>query len=90
MVRLRRIDRQRLTVRDIIILWAIRNNPGVMGRELATKLGYKSRSNVQEGIARLLRAKFIEDRRPVQDHMTPNDLHITSAGQDFLEEVVPV
>jgi DNA-binding MarR family transcriptional regulator len=89
MVRLRRIDNAHLVCRDVLIMWAVKADPGMMGRELAMKLGYKSRSNVQEHVARLIRLGFIEDRRVKLDNRTPNDLHITPAGIDFLAETVP-
>lgn len=94
LVRLRKIDRQRLTARDMIVLWGVKHNPGIMGKELATKLGYPSRSHVQEHVARLIRHGFVEDRRHIPPgsapHMIPNDLHITAAGEDFLGKILPV
>lgn len=87
MAKLRKIDRSGLKVRDVLVLWAIRGNPGMMGRELATKLGYESRSNVQDCFARLERHGFIEDRRPTKDQQTPNDLHIVDAGRAFLASI---
>lgn len=90
LIRLRRIDRQGLKVRDILVLWAISREAGMMGREVAMKLGYKSRSNIQDGVKRLLIVEFIEDRRPYKNQMTPNDLHILPAGEKFLADVVPL
>jgi DNA-binding MarR family transcriptional regulator len=90
MKRLRQIDNAHLTVRDVIVLWAIAREPGMMGRQLALKIGYKTRSNVQNQFERLIQHGFVEDRRPVANNMTPNDLHITLAGAEFLDEIVPV
>lgn len=90
LARLKRIDNHDLKVRDVLILWAVAREPGMMGNEIAKKLGYKSRSNVQICIARLIRGSFIEDRRPVANQMTPNDLYATPAGEAFLAEIVPV
>jgi DNA-binding MarR family transcriptional regulator len=84
MARLRKIDRSGLKVRDVIVLWAIREQPGMMGRELAMKIGLESRSNVQDQIARLIARSFVEDRRKTHDQQTPNDLHILPAGRDYL------
>jgi DNA-binding MarR family transcriptional regulator len=53
LARLRKIDNRDLKARDVLILWAIAREPGMMGNEIARKLGYKSRSNVQICIARL-------------------------------------
>lgn len=84
MVKLRIIDRSGLKVRDVIVLWAVREQPGMMGRELAMKIGLESRSNVQDQMARLIARGLIEDRRPTKDQQTPNDLHILDAGRQFL------
>lgn len=89
MVRLRKIDGAHLAARDPILLWAIKTDAGMMGRELAMKLGYKSRSNIQVHVNRLIRVGFVEDRRPAEDNRTPNDLHITPAGEAFLADLVP-
>lgn len=89
MVRLRKLDRAGLTVRDAVALWVIRGQPGMMGRELATTIGLKSRSNIQENIARLIRLGMIEDRRKAQNRLTPNDLYITPAGEQLLNDVIP-
>lgn len=88
-VRVKRIDSAKLTCRDILVMWAIQLNPGMMGRELALKLGYPTRSNVQENILKLRTMGLIEDRRLVADNKTPNDLHILQAGEDLLAQIVP-
>jgi DNA-binding MarR family transcriptional regulator len=87
MVRLRKIDRSGLKVRDVIVLWAIRENPGMMGRELSSKLGYESRSHVQDCFQRLERHGFIVDRRVTRDQQTPCDFHITDPGKEFLASI---
>jgi DNA-binding MarR family transcriptional regulator len=87
MAKLRKIDRSGLKVRDVIVLWAIRKQPGMMGRELALRIGLESRSNVQDQIARLLLNEMIEDRRLTKDQKTPNDLHILQKGRDFLGQL---
>lgn len=89
MARLKKVDNADLKCRDILVLWAIAREPGMMGRELAMKLGYKSRSNVQICVDRLKRTGLVEDRRPVEDNRTPNDLYVTPAGEIFLGEIVP-
>lgn len=93
LIRLRKIDNAALKARDVIVLWAIGRHPGMMGRELAMKLGYKSRSNVQDCVTRLVLCKFVEDRRVVSDpkmfNRVPNDLWILPAGTQFLADVVP-
>lgn len=89
MVRLKRIDNAGHNVRDVLILWAIKKEPGLMGRELAIKLGYKTRSNVQIRLRHLLDNGLLADHRIKKNNLTPNDLHITPAGEKFLDSVVP-
>lgn len=90
LVRLGTIDRSTLKVRDILVLWAVSREDGLMGREVAMKLGFKSRSNVQDGIRRLIDQGYVEDRRAVKNQLTPNDLYITPKGTMFLASVVPL
>lgn len=89
LVRLRKIDNANLKSRDIIILWAIAHTPGMMGLELARKIGMKTRSNVQIPIRRMIEAGLIEDRRRVKNLLTPNDLHILPYGEKFLADIMP-
>jgi DNA-binding MarR family transcriptional regulator len=89
MLRLKKIDAGGHSVRDVFVLWAVKQEPGLMGRELAHKLGYKTRSNVQNRIGHLIQAGLLEDRRVRKSNLTPNDLHITPAGEQFLRDVVP-
>lgn len=88
--RLRRIDDRGLKLRDVIVLWAIAREHGMMGKEIAMKLGYKSRSNVQDCFKRLEQHGYIEDRRPVRNQITASDFHVLQKGNDFLAEIVPV
>lgn len=90
LARLRKIDAAQLKARDVLVLWAIAREAGMMGREIAMRLGYPSRSHVQLSFDRLIACNFIEDRRPVKNQMTPNDLHILPSGESFLAEIVPV
>lgn len=90
LIRLRKIDNACLKVRDVIVLWAIARTPGMMGLELAKKLGYKGRSHIQDCVVRLVDAGFVEDRRRIRNNHTPNDLHILPAGEVFLAHVVPL
>ncbi len=89
MARLRKIDKSGLKVRDTMVLWVIAREHGVMGKEVATKLGFPSRSHIQDGIRRLMDIGYIEDRRPHRNQQTPNELYATEAGNSFLAEIVP-
>ncbi len=87
---LHKIERAKLTARDIILLTAIQGTPGIMGRELALKIGLPSRSGVQYSIPRLVRMGLIEDRRvPRAMVQNPNRLHILPAGVAFLDTLLP-
>lgn len=90
LVRLKTLDRSGLKVRDVLVLWAVSRDDGLMGREVAMKLGYKSRSNVQDCVSRLIDHGMIEDRRTKRNNQTPNDLYILPAGEKFLADVVPL
>lgn len=89
MVRLRRIENAKLKARDVVVLYAIQRQAGMMGREIAQKLGYQNRSALQHGLNRLLDEKLIEDRRLKHDQQTPNNFHITPAGAALLADIVP-
>lgn len=88
-VRLRKLEQAKLKLRDIIVLYAIGKNPGIMGQELAKKLGYPSRSSVQDSLNRLLRYGYVEDRRREISQLIPNDLHILPAGEVVIANIVP-
>ncbi|MBA3831651.1 MAG: hypothetical protein H0X34_07120 [Chthoniobacterales bacterium] len=88
-VRLRMIENANLKPRDIVVLYAVRATPGMMGLELAKKLGYRSRSNVQDCVIRLVKHGYAVDRRVADTQQTPNDLHCTPAGELLLSDIVP-
>lgn len=86
-VRLRKIERAGLTHRDFVMLYLIGQQPGIMGNEICKTLGYPSRSNIQDNMARLARLGFAEDRRTGGRIREPNDWHITAAGEALIEDV---
>lgn len=88
-VRLRRIDDLNLKPRDIMVLWSVARSPGSMGQEIAKKLGYPTRSNIQDGIRRLLSGGYMEDRRKVANQHTPSQYHLLPPGAALLDEIVP-
>lgn len=88
LILLRKIDQRGMTVRDVIVLWAIMKRPGSMGQELSNRLGYNSRSSVQTNIERLIRFGLIEDRRLEQKAKCPNQLYMTDKGREFWQEVM--
>lgn len=89
LIALRKIDRAGLTARDILLIESVRQNPGCMGRELATRIGLQARSNLQFSLPRLKLLGMIEDRRPQVGRAHVNILHITPAGERFLDDLIP-
>lgn len=89
LVRLRKIENTGLKARDIVVLYAVVSTPGMMGNQIAGKLGYSSRSNLQDGFDRLMKGGFMEDRRPHHNQQTPNDFHATQAGRALIADIVP-
>lgn len=89
LVRLRKIDKHGLTIRDPIILYAIMVSPGISGIELTKKIGLKDRSSVALNIQRLIRCGFIEDRREMARKASPAQLHALPAGVAFWDEIKP-
>lgn len=89
LVRLRKIDLHGLTVRDVLVLYAIMGNPGASGLDITNKLGIKDRSLIASNLARLERQGFIEDRREEKKKAVPGVLHPTPAGIEFWDEIKP-
>jgi DNA-binding MarR family transcriptional regulator len=88
-VKLRKIDLRGLTVRDVLVLYAIMGNPGASGLDISTKLGIKDRSAIASNLARLEREGFIEDRREERKKAVPGVLHVQPAGLEFWDEIKP-
>ncbi len=94
MIGLNIIDEACVAPRDVLMMWAIRAEPGLMGKELARKIGKSERAHIQENAKRLIRYGMIEDRRPQNlnpssNRRVPNDFHITQKGSDFLDSLFP-
>lgn len=89
LVRLRKIDKQGLTARDVLVLYAIICQPGMSGREVAHKLGIVDQSYISSHLHRLERAGFIEDRREARVKANPAIFHVLPAGTEFWEAIKP-
>lgn len=89
LVKLRKADKLGLTLRDILVLYAIMQTPGASGLDIATKLGIKDRSAISSNLARLERCGFIEDRREEHGRAIPAILHALPAGVAFWDEIKP-
>lgn len=89
LVRLRKIDKRTLTVRDVLVLYAVIENPGIAGVDVAHKLGLPDRSSIASNVQRLEREGYIEDRRQVHRKAIPAMLHPLPAGIEFWNEIKP-
>jgi DNA-binding MarR family transcriptional regulator len=89
LVRLRRIDKRTLTVRDVLVLYAVIENPGISGKDVSTKLGLPDRSSIASNILRLEREGYIEDRRELRRKANPAVLYAKQAGLEFWEHIKP-
>lgn len=89
LVRLRKVDRRSLTVRDVLVLYAIMRHPGTSGIEVTNKLGLPDRSAVASNLLRLEREGYIEDRREVRSKANPAILHPTQKGLEFWDDIKP-
>lgn len=89
LVRLRKIDKHTLTVRDVLVLFVVIENPGIAGNEIAIKLGLENRSSIASNLQRLIREGYIEDHREVRRKANPAILHVLPAGMAFWEEIKP-
>lgn len=89
MIRLHKIGKAGLVLRDPIVLYYIKHNPGTNGISMSRALGLGNRSTIQDNVKRLERLGMIEDRRAVKDFRHANILHITPAGEALLDDVLP-
>lgn len=91
LVRLRKIDRANMKVRDIILLYTIINNPGISGIDIAHKLGIPERSHIQHALIKLEALELIEDRRPEKDRRkaNPAQFYALSKGLALWNDLKP-
>jgi DNA-binding MarR family transcriptional regulator len=89
LVRLRKIDKQVLTMRDVLVLYAVLRSPGISGVEISKKLGFPNRSSISSNVTRLIREGYIEDHREERRKANPTMLHATAAGRAFWDEIKP-
>jgi hypothetical protein len=93
MVALHKIERAKLKARDILLLWTIKTNPGVMGQEAGKNIGFQNHSSIQSATVRLRLHGYMQDRRPIVEvtrlTRTPNRLYITPKGEALLEDIIP-
>lgn len=89
LIRLRKIDKRTLTIRDVPVLYVIIKSPGISGVEIANKLGFKDRSAISTNVTRLVREGYIEDRREVRRKANPASFHALPLGLEFWDDIKP-
>jgi DNA-binding MarR family transcriptional regulator len=89
LVKLRKIDKHTLTVRDVLVLYCVIQNPGTAGNEISKKLGLENRSSIASNLQRLIREGYIEDHREVRRKANPTILHALPKGLAFWDEIKP-
>lgn len=88
LMRLRKIDKAHLTVRDVLILYTIIAKPGINGNDITKTIGMAERSSLQSCFARLERVGFIEDRRERWGKAVPTIFHPLPAGREFWADLI--
>ena len=89
LIRLRKIDKQGMTLRDTLLLYIVLGNPGMSGLDLGKAIGFGHRSSIDSNIRRMIRLGMIEDHRERHARAIPNNLHATEAGKAFWESIKP-
>lgn len=86
---LRGIDREGLTVRDGVVLWAVVGHPGKCGQDIQILLGFANRSAVAGNLQRLVKRGFVEDRRTREAQAVPSIYYSTPAGIEYWNRIKP-
>lgn len=88
LLRLRKIDKAHLTVRDVLVLYAIMSKPGVNGNDVTKTIGQQDRSSLQSSFMRLERMGFIEDRRERASKAVPTIFYVLPPGEQFWADLI--
>jgi len=86
---LRKIDREGITARDVLILYTVMSTPGCNGKDILRALMIKDRSSIQLCLLRLIAHGLIEDHRTDVRKSIPVCLHITPLGLEFWNDLKP-
>lgn len=81
---LKRLHANGWNIRDVLVLDAIRENPGRNGLEISRHVSVNSRSLVDRNIKKLIAKGLVKDDREKPNFGTPNKLHVTPDGEKFL------
>lgn len=88
-MRLKHMDDNFVTTRDVLCLYSIIHKPGMSRQDLCDVLGLNTTSNVLSNINRLIRWGYIEDRRGQTRKAIASILHATPDGIEFWENIKP-
>ena len=88
LMRLHKLNKAEVTVRDVLILYAIITHPGVNGNDVTKLIGMQDRSSLQNGFQRLERLGLIEDRRERASKAVPTIFYATQAGKEFWADLI--
>jgi DNA-binding MarR family transcriptional regulator len=86
-MRLKKIDRLGMTIREVLTIYAVIHKPGMNGMELIDVLNIKFRSSVQASIRRLVDQGYIADRRTETGTGKASNLQPTEKGIAFWNEI---
>lgn len=89
LMRMKYMDQNFVTPRDVMCLYVIITKPGLSRQDLCDAIGLNAISNVFSNINRLMRWGYIEDRRKVVRQSCPSMLHPLPAGIEFWENIRP-
>ncbi len=89
LIRLKLLDENYVTPRDLLILYAIIRKPGMSQKDVSEAIGVNNPANVMSNIARLQRWNYIEDKRVVSRRASPSLLYALPDGVEFWEKIKP-
>lgn len=86
--RLYKLDKSHFSPRDILVLYVIKNRPGINGVEIMQTLNLPTHSCVQSNLRRLIKKKLMEDHRSEARKATSASYHLTAEGEKLLDEII--
>jgi len=87
--RLKRLDAEYVTPRDVLCLYCVLRKPGMSRQDLCHVIGVLNASNVLSNVTRLIRWGFMEDRRVDIRRASPSMLYVLPPGIEFWNSIDP-
>lgn len=88
LIRLRKIEKANLSIRDVVFLYVIMRNPGINGQDASDMMGIVNRSGIQKSLHKMIRIGLIEDRREKAAKAQSCKLHALQPAFDFWEKLI--